>query len=704
MNEELKVIISAEIKDLQNKVKEAKSSISSFVNDNIKDMDKFKDGISKAGDHAKNFLKVTAGAVAGVATALTALGPATKEYREGQAKLATAFETAGASADVAKGVYNDLYRVLGDSDVSVEAANHLAKLTTNQQDLSEWTKICEGVYATFGDSLPIEGLTEAANETAKTGSLTGVLADALNWAGVAEDDFQASLDACNTEAEREALIRETLTGLYDDAASKYEENASSILAQNEAQAKMTDAMAKLGEVTEPIMTMLTELGAEILADLTPYVQEFAENHLPAIKEALSGVGEKIGEVISWIADNWEIIAVIGTTVLAIAAALSVCSTALSVYNTVMAITQVVTLPMIGTIAAVVAGIAALIAVIVLCVKHWDQIKEAASKAVEAIKNAVSKMVEKVGEFFGKMKDKAIEVWNNIKDKAGEIWGNVKDAVTEKVSAIKDTISEKFTAAKDAVSEKVSAIKDTVSEKFNAVKETMGTVMEAAKTTVKQKLDNIKQAYEENGGGIKGVAAAAMEGVKGYFSAGLTFIDNLTGGKLSNIYNTIKSKMESAKSAVSSVLEGIKSKFSSIWDGAKNIVSGAIDKIKSIMNFKWELPKLKLPHFSISGKFSLNPPSVPKLSIDWYKLGGVFDSPTLFPYGGNIGGLGEDGAEAIVPLEKNTQWLDKIAERLAARQSATPVILQVDGKTFAQTSISTINQLTRQTGTLGINIV
>jgi hypothetical protein len=131
--------------------------------------------------------------------------------------------------------------------VAVEAAGHLAKLTTNEKELSEWTTICEGVYATFGDSLPIEGLTEAANETAKVGQLTGSLADALNWAGVNEDEFNAKLAACNTEAEREALIRETLTGLYDDAAANYEKNAAGLLAQQEAEAKMADATAELGE-------------------------------------------------------------------------------------------------------------------------------------------------------------------------------------------------------------------------------------------------------------------------------------------------------------------------------------------------------------------------------------------------------------------------------------------------------------------------
>jgi hypothetical protein len=150
--------------------------------------------------------------------------------------------------------------------------------------------------------------------------------------------------------------------------------------------------------------------------------------------------------------------------------------------------------------------------------------------------------------------------------------------------------------------------------------------------------------------------------------------------------------------VSSVLNSIKDKFNSIMENAKTIVSGAIEKIKSFFNFSWSLPKIKLPHFSISGSFSLNPPSIPHFSVSWYQHGGVFDFPTLFPYGGKIGGLGENGAEAIVPLEKNTQWLDRIAERLD-RNSGRPIYLTVDGKVFAQVAVDSINDLTTQTGSL-----
>lgn len=750
MNEELKVVISAEISDLKAGVQEAQGEIDKLTTGNGGKFDQFNTGFQKVGDVAKGALKTVAVGAAGVATAFLSLGPATEEYRVGMAKLETAFTTTGSSADTAKSVFNDLYRVLGEDDVAVEAAGHLAQLTNDQQALSEWTNVCQGVYATFGDSLPIESLTEAANETAKTGSLTGALADALNWAGVSEEDFQAKLDATTSASEREALIRETLTGLYDDAAATYEETAAGTLAANEAQAALNESMAGLGEVAEPINTALKDLAATVLSELTPYIQDFAENHLPNVISALEGVGSKIGEVFSWIADHWELLSTIATILGIVAVAISVVSTALGVYAAAMIFASTVSLPVIGIIAAVVAGIAALVAIIVICIKNWDDISAAAKKCWDAIKNAVSTAVDAIVGFFQNLFAKAKEIWDNIKTAASEKWGAIKDAMSEKVEDAKEAISEKY----------------------EAMKENITNVLDAAKSTVQEKLNNMKDAYNEHGGGIKGIAAAAIEGVKGYYTAGYTFIDNLTNGKLTEIANEMKAKLAVAKQYVSekwseiksntsAKLSEIKSNVSAKWEEIKSNIStkvnaaktaatnafntiktnistalgnalttvttkfdaiktkiqttietardkvkDAIEKIKSFFNFEWSLPKLKLPHFTISGSFSLNPPSVPTFGIEWYKLGGVFDDPTLFPFGGSIGGLGEDGAEAIVPLEKNTEWMNVLANKLSERMSGgnTPIILQVDGKTFAQTSINTMNQLTRQTGKLGLNIV
>ena len=652
MNEQLKIIISAEVDKLKSGVQDAKKEVGNFkqqVQEASKNVDV---NFKKVGEGIKNAAKKIAVGVASAGTALLALGASTKDYRAEQAKLNSAFETAGASADTAKQVYNDLYRVLGESDVSVEAANHLAQLTTSQKDLSEWTTICQGIYATFGDSLPIEGLTEAANETAKTASVTGSLADALNWAGISEDEFNAQLAACNSEAEREQLIRKTLIGTYDEAAAAYEKNAAEILKQNEAQAKLQDSLAKLGAVVAPIVTIFTQFATEALAVVVPYIQQLAEKYGPQLKETLQGIGEFIKPIGEFLMAHLPAVATIAGIIMGIAAAYQVYSAAMTVCSTIKAayikVTTLATaaqtafaaanIAALAPILAVVAAIAAVVAIIVLCIKHWDKIKEVVGKAWDFIKEKTKAAVDAVVNFFTKMKD-------SILNKAEEI----KSAVAEKFESIKNAISEKVQAAKEAVVNKFSEIKTGISQKI-----------QSAKTAAVEGFSNMKSGVIE---------------------------------KVTGIVSGVKTKFGEIKSGITEKIEG-----------ARDAVKNAIEKIKGFFDFKWELPKIKLPHFSISGKFSLNPPQIPKFSVSWYKLGGVFDSPTLFPYGGSIGGLGEDGAEAVVPLEKNTQWLDRIAEKLASKQSSTPIILQVDGKTFAKTSIDSINQLTKQTGSLGLILV
>ena len=225
------------------------------------------------------------------------LAESTREYREDQAKLDAAFTTAGFTAEQAGEAYTGFYAILGEEDRSVEAVNHLAKLCSTEEELAQWTDIAAGVWATFGDSLPIEGLTEAANETAKTGTITGQLADALNWAGVNEEAFQSALDGCSSEQERAALITDTLNGLYQEAAENYKTLNGDVMEAQRAQALLTDAYAQLGAIAEPIMTTLKTMAADVLTAMIPFVSLMGEG-LQGVLNGTAGAAETFAEGIS----------------------------------------------------------------------------------------------------------------------------------------------------------------------------------------------------------------------------------------------------------------------------------------------------------------------------------------------------------------------------------------------------------------------
>lgn len=287
-----------------------------------------KEKIEDAGDGAKksgkgfNILDVAMGnlvsggiqgLISGIGNAITSLvnlADETREFREDMAKLDTAFKTAGHSVEAGQEAYEDFYAILGESDRSVEAVNHLAELTNNTEELSKWSTIAAGVTAKFGDSLPIEGLTEAANETAKVGQTTGVLADALNWVSKdstvfknalggnkkalaafntalkqgenVEDAFSAALGKMSTEQERSAAITNTLNGIYSDAAAEYNAMTAETQKARRATAEMEAAQARLGAAFEPVKTIVTETKAaffNLAADLAGTVATNIDAHL-----------------------------------------------------------------------------------------------------------------------------------------------------------------------------------------------------------------------------------------------------------------------------------------------------------------------------------------------------------------------------------------------------------------------------------------
>lgn len=261
--------------------------------------DKLGNGLVKGAKAAAVALAaVGTAAVAGVKLLLD-LEESTEEYRIAQGKLNTAFEAAGFSTDTASEAYKSFYGILGDTDNATESAQLLAQLATSEKDVATWADIAAGVTGTFGDALPINSLVEAANETAKVGTVTGALADALNWVGISEDEFNEKLAACASEEERTALITETLAQTYEGATEAFKKNNETIIAANLAQAELDDTLARLGGTVADVKN---ELIAEFAPAIADVVDAFVDL-LEGAEDAEDALSDSIGALVDKAADK-----------------------------------------------------------------------------------------------------------------------------------------------------------------------------------------------------------------------------------------------------------------------------------------------------------------------------------------------------------------------------------------------------------------
>lgn len=291
--------LSGELEENRDTLREASDSTEDFgdaMEDASDGAGKLGSGLSAAtvavGNLISSGIQAALNGIRELGSAIWNLDEATEEYRVAQGKLTTAFEAAGYSGEAAQESYTEFYKILGDTDTATEASQLLAQLAENEQDITKWTNIAAGVCGTFGDALPIEGLIESANETAKVGQVTGSLADALNWVGISEDEFNEKLAACSGESERNRLIMETLSGTYDEASQAFYRNNEALVASREGQAQMDETLAGLGET---ISNVKNNLRAEFLPAIADVVSAFTdmvngvEGADTAFAEAITGL-------------------------------------------------------------------------------------------------------------------------------------------------------------------------------------------------------------------------------------------------------------------------------------------------------------------------------------------------------------------------------------------------------------------------------
>lgn len=272
---------------------------------------KLKSGLATAGSVAAKGIGLITTAATAAAGAFLSLDSATAEYRTALAKVDTAFSTSAAGAEAARGAYNGLYNVIGDTDTAAEAAQLLARLATNTGDVATWTEIAAGVAGTFGDALPINSLIEASNETAKVGTVTGALADALNWAGISEDEFNEKLAACADESERANLIMDTLSGTYEDASEAFYDNNEALVTSRRNQLALQNAMAALGETAATIKNQFITAFIPSISSLATAFNDL----LNGVEGADEQLGQAIDSFISAIAEQLPQVLEMGTQIL-----------------------------------------------------------------------------------------------------------------------------------------------------------------------------------------------------------------------------------------------------------------------------------------------------------------------------------------------------------------------------------------------------
>ena len=382
------------------------------------------DGIGRAALGIGKFV-LTAGAALG--GAWVAAIESTREFRTNLAMLDTAFEASGHSSEAARKTYSDLNAVLGDSGQATEAAQMLALLADNEKELSTWTDICTGVYARMGEAIPLEELAQSSSETAKSGILTGGLVDALIQAGHGEEEFQAKLDACTSEQERQKLIMDTLNGSYAKASEQYKKTNADVLAANRAQEKLTGAMAELGRIGEPVLTAIKTKVADMVTAAVPHL----ENLIQKVRDVKKWVQDNRTTINNWKAAIAGATVSIGAFILALkwSAIMSSAKKAITGVRTAVLLFNATLLA--NPIALVVALIAGLVTAFVLLWRNnegfrnfwislWGKLKSSCGSAVSWIKGK-----------FGDLKS-ALKTVRNV-------FGDIKDAISDKLDAARDKV-------------------------------------------------------------------------------------------------------------------------------------------------------------------------------------------------------------------------------------------------------------------------
>lgn len=639
-------------------------------------------------DLASNAIQAVIGKIGELIGYFAELPEATRELRQDMSTLATAFDEVGFSTETAKDTWRDLYAVFGEDDRAVEAANNISRMADSQKELDEWVRITTGVWGTYQDALPVEGLAEAAGETAKVGKVTGVLADALNWSSEAavmfadymsedvtnaEDAFNVALSECSTEAERQALITDTLTALYGDAADTYRDTASAQMEAKEATADNILAEANLADAIEPTTTAWDQLKNKLLVGVLPAV------------ESVTGV---LTPMIQWLTEHPAVLYAVGAAIGIVTVALGALAVATAIQTVANSALFASMVPLMLPILGIVAAVAALIAIIAVCVKYWDEIKAAAASAwdwvVEKWQAAASwfdtTVIQPIVGFF-------TGLWESIKNAFSAAWEWIKS------TPIFQFYEALFTSIWNTVKSVIDVIVQLASGAWEIIKAVWSVVSGWFSANITQPIANffttmwngVKDAANSAWSVLKDGASKAWGAIKSIFGSVASFFGDIFG----SAWQRVKDVFSTGGAIFSGITEGITAMFkrvvNAIIGGVNRVVAIPFNKINSLLSTIRNTSVLGIAPFRGIGSISV--PQIPLLAA-----GGILTQPTL-----NI--AGEAGPEAVIPIDKLQSYISSAIDRTMQTANMQALVaavenladraieLNINGKQFAVATAS-----------------
>lgn len=667
MNEQLKIIISAQTAEAQKNIQKAQQAVQDLGDKGSQASSKFSSAMSKIGSATKTAMKATATAIAAVGTGVIALGSAAiKSYAEYEQLVGGVETLFKESASVVQGYANDAYKTAGMS-----ANQYMETITSFSASLLQSLDGDTKAAAEAGNQAVID-MSDNAN---KMGTSIESIQNA--YQGFAKQNYtmldNLKLGYGGTKEEMERLLAdaEKLSGVkYDisNLADVYDaihvvQTELGITGTTASEAATTIAgstqMAKAA--WENLLTGIADDNADFEQLISNFVDSIgvaAENILPRIEVALNGVAQLIEELLPIIIER--IPAIIESFLPRIL------ELAVNIIQTLI-----------------------------------DGIMLALPTLLETFINIIPQITGSIIAMLPQLITLGVDLIVAILQGIGQTLPTVIQQIVDIIPEIVNAIVDGIPLVLDAGIELLMALVDAIPEILPDLIAELPTIIQKILDMCVKNLPKILQAAIT-------LFNKIVEAIPKFIPTLVAALPKIITSILNALIKALPQLLSAAVQLFMSIVKAIPQILPSLISGLASIVSSIktnlVEKAKAALKFDWSLPKLKMPHFSVSGSFSLNPLSIPKFSISWYEKGGVFDKTQLFGYGDNIGGLGENGAEAVVPLEKNLGWLDKLADMLAMRMGGgQQIVLQVDGKTFAEVAVSSINDLTKLRGSLPLKL-